>query len=63
VVENDDWQSDQSSASQLSSIGLALSSPQESGIFTLLPSGAFTAVLAAKNGGMGIGLIEIYNVH
>jgi hypothetical protein len=28
-----------------------------------LPPGAFTAILAGKNGGTGIGLVEIYNVH
>lgn len=29
---------------------------------SLLP-GAFTAILAGKNGGTGIGLVEMYNVH
>ena len=33
------------------------------GIFASLPPGAFTAILAGKNGGTGIGLVEIYNVH
>jgi hypothetical protein len=28
-----------------------------------LPPGAFTVILAGKNGGTGIGLVEIYNVH
>jgi hypothetical protein len=28
-----------------------------------LPPGAFTAILAGANGGTGIGLVEIYNVH
>jgi len=48
---------------QLSFHGLALQSPSESGIFASLPPGAFTAFLAGKNGGTGVGLFEIYNVH
>jgi hypothetical protein len=62
LMANDDWLSDSASAAQLSASGLALSNPKESGIFTSLPPGAFTAILAAKNGGIGIGLVEIYNL-
>jgi hypothetical protein len=62
VISNDNWQSDAATASQLTALGLALSDPSEAGIYTLLPSGSFTAVLAGKNGGTGIGLIELYNV-
>jgi hypothetical protein len=32
-------------------------------IYASLPLGAFTAVLAGKNSGTGIGLVEIYNLH
>ena len=32
------------------------------GIFTSLPPGQFTAILAGKNGGIGIGLVEIYKI-
>jgi hypothetical protein len=63
LISNDDWQSDPISAGQLSLHGLALQDSTESGIFTSLPRGAFTAILAGKNGGVGIGLVEIYNVH
>ena len=51
-----------SSAAQLTARGLAPQNPLESGIFASLPPGAFTAILAGKNGGTGIGLVEIYNV-
>jgi len=27
-----------------------------------MPPGAFTAILAGRNGGTGIGLVEIYNL-
>jgi hypothetical protein len=62
LVSNDNWQDDSVSATQLSANGFALSDPNESGIFTSLPPGQFTAILAGKNGGIGIGLVEIYNL-
>ena len=63
LLSNDNWQDDPAEAAQLSAHGLALSDTAESGIFASLPPGAFTAILAGKNGGTGIGLVEIYNVH
>jgi CSLREA domain-containing protein len=63
LVSNDDWQSDPVSAAQLTANGLALQNPKESGIFTSLPPGAFTAILAGQSGGVGIGVVEIYNLH
>jgi len=63
LASNDNWQDDPAQAAQLSAHGLALSNSVESGIFTSLRPGAFTAILAGKNGGSGIGLVEIYNVH
>ena len=62
LVSNDNWQDDPASAAQLAAHGLAPQNSLESGIFTSLPPGAFTAVLVGKNGGIGIGLVEIYNV-
>lgn len=63
LVSNDNWQDDPISAFQLFSRGLALQNPNEAGIYASLPPGAFTAILAGKNGGTGIGLVEIYNLH
>jgi hypothetical protein len=63
MVSNDDWQSDPVSAAQLTANGLALPDPKESGIFTsLAPPGQFTAIVTGKDGGIGIALVEIYNV-
>lgn len=63
MVSNDDWLSDPVSAGQLTANGLALPDPKESGIFTALaPPGQFTAIVVGKNGGIGIGLVEIYNL-
>ena len=63
MVGNDNWQDNPGSASQLISLGLAPIDPNESGVVVSLAPGAFTAILAGNNGGVGIGLVEIYNVH
>lgn len=63
LISNDDWQDDPAAAGQMAALGLAPQDPKESGIYQSLPPGAFTAILAGKNGGTGIGLVEIYNVH
>jgi hypothetical protein len=63
LVANDNWQDNPTQAAQLTSHGLALPDVHESGIFQSLPPGGFTAILAGDNGGTGIGLVEIYNVH
>jgi hypothetical protein len=62
LVSNDNWQDDPASASQLAALGLAPGNPAESGICVSLSPGAFTAILAGKNEGTGIALVEIYNV-
>jgi hypothetical protein len=63
LVGNDNWQDDPASAAALSANGFALQNSLESGIFITLPPGAFTAILAGQNGGTGIGLVEVYNLH
>ena len=62
INANDDWGSDPVAAAQLTANGLALPNPKESGIFMLLAPGQFTAIVAGKDGTIGIGLVEIYNV-
>jgi hypothetical protein len=62
LVANDNWTDDTTAAALLTANGLAPTNPNESGIFTSLPPGQFTTILAGKNGGTGIGLIEIYNL-
>jgi hypothetical protein len=62
LVSNDNWQDDPASAAALSANGFALQNNLESGIFITLPPGAFTVILAGRDGGVGIGLIEVYNL-
>ena len=61
LIFNDDWQSDADAAAQLTANGLAPSRAEEAAIFTTLPPGSYTAILAGK-GDSGIGLVELYNI-
>jgi uncharacterized repeat protein (TIGR01451 family) len=62
LISNDNWTDDPVMATALTVNGLAPQNGHESGIFASLPPGQFTVILAGKNGGVGIGLVEIYNV-
>jgi cytochrome c peroxidase len=62
LIANDNWADDSAAADLLTANGLALSDPRESAIFTTLPAGQFTGILTGKNGGTGIGTIEVYNL-
>jgi hypothetical protein len=62
LISNDNWGDDQASAAALTANGLGLQNSLESGIFTTLAPGPYTAILAGKNGGTGIGLVEVYNL-
>jgi hypothetical protein len=63
LIFNDNWMDDSAQAAELTAVGLAPGSAEESGIFTTLPPGAFTAIVAGKNGGIGVALVEVYNLH
>ena len=62
LVSNDNWTDDPVSAAELFANGLAPQDAHESGIFVSLPPGQYTVILAGKNGAVGIGLVEIYNL-
>jgi hypothetical protein len=62
LISNDDWATDPVSAANLILFHLQPSDPKEAAIFTSLPPGIFTAILAGKNGGSGIGIVEVYNL-
>jgi hypothetical protein len=59
---NDNWTDDPTQAAQLAANGLAPSNTFEAGIFTTLPPGPFTVILSGKDGGIGVGLVEVYNL-
>ncbi len=60
VITNDNWQSTQKAA--IVATGIPPTSPLESAIIATLPAGAHTAIVSGKNGGAGIGLVEVYDL-
>jgi glucose/arabinose dehydrogenase len=62
LIGNDNWQDDASQAARISSAGLAPANPVESAVFASLLPGTYTAIIAGKNGGTGVGLVEVYNL-
>jgi hypothetical protein len=60
VRENDNWQDTQ--AADIVGTTIPPSHPAESAIVINLPSGNYTAVVRGKNGGVGVGLVEVYNL-
>jgi glucose/arabinose dehydrogenase len=62
IIGNDNWQDDANQAAQVSAAGLAPGNAQESAIATSLVPGTYTAIVAGKNGGTGVGLVEVYNL-
>jgi glucose/arabinose dehydrogenase len=62
VVANDNWQDNAGQAAQISASGLAPPNPAESALATSLLPGMYTAIVAGKNSGTGIGVVEVYNL-
>jgi len=60
VASNDNWADTQEAEIQAS--GLAPTDPREAAIEQTLSPGSYTATVAGKNGGSGVGLIEIYKI-
>lgn len=62
VLNNDNWEDDPAQAAELDTHGLALANHLESGIAASLPPGNYTALLRGANNGIGVGLVEVYDV-
>ena len=68
VITNDNWKSSQQA--EIEATGLAPTNDLESAIIATLPpvdpavsgSGIYTAIVSGKNGGTGIGLVEVYDL-
>jgi hypothetical protein len=60
ITSNDNWKDTQQSAIQDSA--LAPTDNKESAIVATLAPGRYTAILRGKNGTMGIGLVEMYDL-
>ena len=59
---NDNWQDDPNQAALITDSGLAPSNTLESAMLTGLAPGPYTAIIRGKNGGTGVGLIEVFKV-
>ena len=46
----------------IGAVAIAPSNPLESALATSLVPGTYTAIVAGKNGGTGVGLVEVYNL-
>jgi len=60
IASNDDWKGAQQA--EIEEAGFAPLDDRESTIVASLPAGPYTAVLAGRGGGAGVGLIEVYNL-
>lgn len=60
VFSNDNWQDNKAQAATISSSGLAPTDERESAIAASLAPAAYTAILAGRNDGTGVGSVEIY---
>jgi hypothetical protein len=61
LSSNNDWQDNPAQAAIISAAGLAPGNDLESAIAATLPPGLYTALLAGRDFGTGIGLVEIYD--
>jgi hypothetical protein len=59
---NNDWQDDPTQAAQVSAAGLGPSNQKESAIAATLPPGMYTAILAGRSNGTGVGTVEAYDL-
>jgi N-acetylneuraminic acid mutarotase len=62
LISNNNWHDNPLQASELMAAGLAPTDDLESGISTRLPPGTYTALLAGENDGVGVGLVEVYDL-
>ena len=60
IAFNDNWRDTQQS--EIEATGLPPTDDRESAIVASLPPGPYTAVLAGRAGGVGIGLVEVYKL-
>lgn len=61
LASNDNWK-DSPQRSQIEATGIPPSHDFESAIFRTVAPAPYTAIVRGKNGGLGIGLVEIYNI-
>ena len=61
IASDNDWQDDPAQAAELTAVGLAPTNNLDAAIVATLPPGLYTALLAGRNNGTGVGLVEVYD--
>ena len=61
IESNDDWRNDPDQA-EIAAAGVAPQNDLESALLASIPPGDYTAVVAGKNSGTGVGLVEVYHL-
>lgn len=59
-MSTDNWKDSQQS--EIEATGIPPMNDFESAIVVTLPQAAYTAILAGRNGGTGVGLVEVYRL-
>jgi hypothetical protein len=59
---DDNWKDNPAQAAQISAAGVQPRDDLEAAIAMRLPPGSYTALVSGKNGGVGVGMVEVYNL-
>ena len=62
LISNDNWKDDATQAAQIIAAGMSPQNELESAVITTLAPGTYTAILADKNRGSGVALVEVYHI-
>jgi hypothetical protein len=62
LLANNDWQENPEQAAEIEAAGLAPANSLESALIGPLSPGLYTALLAGRNSGTGIGVVEVYDL-
>jgi hypothetical protein len=62
IAFDDNWKDNPGQAAQLVQAGVQPQNDLEAAIAAILPPGGYTAIVSGKNGGVGVGLVEVYNL-
>ena len=62
IAFDDNWQDNPAQAAEITAAGIAPRSDLESAIAMTLGPGQYTAIVSGRNGGTGVGLVEVYNL-
>jgi hypothetical protein len=62
IAFDDNWRDNPAQAALIIAAGVQPRNDLEAAIAATLPPGAYTAVVAGRNGGTGVGLVEVYNL-